>query len=273
MGKTGQRWAGEAAFTRWLRCVRAACALLAVLAMAVPWALLPVSSRCRRRVADCGWSVLLAGFGIRLVRHGAPAWPGPTLFVANHVSWIDIAALARLTDAGFVAKAEIGRWPVIGALARRLGCVFVTRGVRSGAREQARLLTERLRERAGMIVFPEGTTGDGKALQPFASSLFAAAGEAGWASVQPVAIRFFARDGTALDDAGRRAVAWLGDDALLPHAFALAARGGVIADVSFLDPVARGGRKELASRCAGAIAARLAQAGGGGQAVTLKRAA
>ena len=66
-----------------------------------------------------GWRLLLAGFGIRVHRHGAPAEPGAALTVANHVSWTDILVLGRLVDAGCVAKAEIAGWPLIGALTRR----------------------------------------------------------------------------------------------------------------------------------------------------------
>jgi len=71
-------------------------ALLIVLSMACPWACLPRGSKARRMLAVLGWSVLLAGFGIRIRCRGEPSKEGGSLFVANHVSWVDIAVLARL---------------------------------------------------------------------------------------------------------------------------------------------------------------------------------
>jgi 1-acyl-sn-glycerol-3-phosphate acyltransferase len=256
-----------------LRQARALAALLLMLAMACPWACLPRGLSARRKLGGMGWSVLLAGFGIPIRCQGAPSQAGGTLFVANHVSWIDIPVLALLLDAGFVAKAEIGRWPVIGPLARRFGCLFIDRGVRAGVRYQADALDNHLSGSRSIVLFPEGTTSDGKTVRPFRSSLLAAAGQGSWPCVQPVTIRYRRRDGVALDDCRRRGVAWLDEDELLPHAFALAGKGGVLAEVIFEEPVFASDRKELARMCQRAIASRLAEPDSADQAATLKRAA
>lgn len=248
-------------------------ALLIVLSMACPWACLPRGSKARRMLAVLGWSVLLAGFGIRIRCRGEPSKEGGSLFVANHVSWVDIAVLARLLDAGFVAKAEIGRWPVIGALARGYGCLFVERGIRAGVRHQAYALDSHLSASRSIVLFPEGTTSDGKAVHPFRSSLLAAAGQGGWPCVQPVTIRYRRRDGMPLDDRQRRGVAWLDEDELLPHAFALAGKGGVLVEIIFEEPVSASDRKALAGLCHASIASRLAEPESLDQAATLKRAA
>ncbi|MBW8753146.1 MAG: 1-acyl-sn-glycerol-3-phosphate acyltransferase [Sphingomonadales bacterium] len=249
------------------RCARAGLALAVLLAAAMLWLCLPTGWALRRKAAAAGWAVLLRGFGIRLRCHGAPPEPSGALVAANHVSWTDIAVLGRLLDAGFIAKAEVAAWPVIGLLARRYGCLFIDRNRRGAVRD----FTARMRAhpaRAGLILFPEGTTGDGNGLLPFRSSLFAAAG-ARWPAVQPVTITYRRRDGSPLSPAERRRVAWIDDDALLPHAFALAASGGVIAEVWFETPIPATDRKAAAESCRSAIAARLGQ----DQAAALKRAA
>jgi 1-acyl-sn-glycerol-3-phosphate acyltransferase len=218
-------------------------------------------------MAGAAWAVLLRGFGIRVRRHGTPSAPAAALIAANHVSWIDVAVLGRLLDAGFVAKAEVGAWPVIGSLARRYGCLFIDRNRRGAVQD----FTARMQAHpacAGLILFPEGTTGDGSGLLPFRSSLFAAA-HPRWPAVQPVTIAYRRRDGSPLSPAERRRVAWIDDDALLPHAFALAASGGVIAEVWFEAPIPATDRKAAAESCRSAIAARL----GEDQAAALKRAA
>ena len=52
-------------------------------------------------------------FGFRIRRHGEPAGQ-PVLFVANHVSWLDIELMHSQAFMCFVAKVEIERWPLIG---------------------------------------------------------------------------------------------------------------------------------------------------------------
>lgn len=256
-----------------LRQARAFGILLLVLAMAGPWACLPARSRAARWLAVMGWTMLLWGFGVRIRCRGEVSAAGGTLFVANHVSWVDIAVLARLLDAGFVAKAEIGRWPVLGPLARGYGCLFVERGPRADVRHQAFALDSHLSASRSIILFPEGTTSDGQGVRPFRSSLLAAAGEGDWPCVQPVTIRYRQPEGRPLTESLRRGVAWLDEDALLPHAFALAGRGGVLAEIVFEAPVEAADRKALARLCQEAIAARLAEPESADQAATLKRAA
>lgn len=258
------------------RRIGAVLTLAGVLLLAAAWlGCVPL----RRTIARLAWRLMLAGFGIELRVIGVPC-PG-MLLVANHVSWVDIPALALAcntracntgacnTGTGFVAKAEVGRWPVIGPLARRFGCVFVERERKLDARSQALDLRGRLADGCGLVLFPEGTTSMGRTVLPFRSSLFAAAGIAAAGQVQPVALRYANRDGSPHDPRARRAVAWLDDDALLPHALGLAARGGTRLEIVFGDPVAAVCRKDLA----GLARARIAELLAGDQAATLKRAA
>lgn len=252
-----------------LRQARAAAALLAVLAMALPWVCLP-RGVMRTALARLAWVVLLGGFGIRINRLGHAPCPG-ALVVSNHVSWIDIAVLARLLDCGFVAKAEVAGWPVIGSLARRQGCLFIERERRGAVRP----MLGRMRgfgPRRSLVLFPEGTSGEGDRVLPFRTSLFAAAGER-FTEVQPVTLHYRRRDGSALAPGQRRDVAWVGNDALLPHAMALAARGGAIVDLWFEAPLPPAARKDLAEASHRLISARLAELAGEAQAAALKRAA
>src|SRR3546814_2067449 len=65
------------------------------------------------------WSARAARlFGIRIKVLGTPL-PGGVLFVANHINWLDIVLLHSQHMMGFVAKAEIARWPLLGWLATR----------------------------------------------------------------------------------------------------------------------------------------------------------
>ena len=74
---------------------------------------------------------------IRLTVQGdlPPANVMSVLFIANHVSWLDILAINAFRRTRFVAKSEVRRWPVIGWLAARTGTIFFRR---ASPREVAR---------------------------------------------------------------------------------------------------------------------------------------
>lgn len=239
-------------FLRTIRCARAVAALILVLVVALPWVLLPQKSRGRRPLEKFAWMVLLSGFGVRIKTLGTIN-KGSPLFAANHVSWLDVAILGQALDAPFVAKAEVSEWPVIGLLARRYGCKFIDRKRRSTlpksgqGEDQCRPL----------ILFPEGTTSTGPGVLPFRSSLFAIATDGSGGKVQPISLVYRRRDFTALTSSEMQKIAWTGDDALLPHALALAAAGGVAVEIFFELPFSADCRKVAASRSQQAIATRL----------------
>jgi hypothetical protein len=77
---------------------------------------------------------------------GAPSATGPTLSVANHVSYLDIVVLGSLVNAGFIAKVEVATWPLLGWIARIGRTVFIERrGLRSiGQRDEIAKRASRL---------------------------------------------------------------------------------------------------------------------------------
>jgi 1-acyl-sn-glycerol-3-phosphate acyltransferase len=92
-------------------------------------------------------------------------------FVANHLSWVDILALAGASGTAFVAKAELAEAPVVGWLSRLNRTVFVKREHRMGVAEQINALKDALVDNWSVTVFPEGTTTDGQSLLPFKTSM------------------------------------------------------------------------------------------------------
>jgi 1-acyl-sn-glycerol-3-phosphate acyltransferase len=92
-------------------------------------------------------------------------------FIANHVSWMDILALAGASGTAFVAKAELAKAPLVGWLASLNRTVFVKRENRLGVAEQVNALKEALVDNWSVTVFPEGTTTDGQSLLPFKTSM------------------------------------------------------------------------------------------------------
>ena len=132
---------------------------------------------------------MLAIVGVELIVIGAPPSAGPVLFVANHISWLDILVMHASHYCRFVSKADIKRWPFVGTLADGAGTLYIERESRRDAHRVVQQMAERLRAGEVLAVFPEGTTGDGVRLKPFHANLVQAAIEAN-VPVQPVALKF-----------------------------------------------------------------------------------
>ncbi|ATE66999.1 lysophospholipid acyltransferase family protein [Rhizorhabdus dicambivorans] len=174
------------------------------------------------------------------------------LYVANHVSWLDILALGGATPTYFVSKDDVSGWPLVGMLARIGGTIFIDRESRRAARGQVDQLGAALLGHHPVTLFPEGTTGDGRSLFPFRPALFASvAPPPPGIAVQPVAIDY---------DAAAAEIAWTGDEDLGPNAKKVLARPGPLrCTLRFLDPLPPcDDRKALAARAQAAITAALA---------------
>jgi len=176
--------------------------------------------------------VLLEIFNIRLVVHGEPL-PGARFTVANHVSWLDIQVIGACEPTRFLSKSEIAHWPVAGWLADACGTFYIRRG-KGGSRPLLNQLLPHLRAGGSIVVFPEGTTTDGRTVLPFYPRLFAAATESG-CPVQPLAIRY----GRAPD--GTDVAPFIGDDDLVSHILRLLQTPELVAEVTYCKPLAPAG--------------------------------
>ncbi len=188
------------------------------------------------------WSAgLMRVFGFRLRRIGAPL-AGATVFVANHVSWIDIVVLHSQRMMGFVAKREIAGWPLVGWMAVRAETIFHQRGSQESLGGVLHEMLARLRAGRSVGVFPEGRTRDGREIGPFHARIFLAAVEAG-VPVQPVALRYGAHA-----DAQAR-VAFQPGEHFFGNFLRLLGEPARVAEVCFLAPIAPGeadGRRRIA---------------------------
>lgn len=217
--------------------------------------LVPVQALARRR----RWAVqhrIQTGFcrvmcwmiGIRVTPIGALPASAPRFVVSNHVSWTDIIALASLYPLVFLAKSEVAHWPVLGFLARLQGTVFVPRGSRKDIPAVNAALCDVLRDGRDLVVFPEGTSSDGREVLPFQSAHFGALqGYEGALAVAPVAIRYMAD------------VGWYGDMTFLPHLWRLMKRGGVECLIAFGEAIESRGkdRKQIALETEAQVQAKL----------------
>jgi lyso-ornithine lipid O-acyltransferase len=199
--------------------------------------------------------------GLRVRRIGQPCAARPVLFAANHVSYLDITVFGSLIPGSFIAKSEVAGWLLFGWLAKLQRSVFIDRQVRSTL-QQRDTIAGRLAARDVLILFPEGTSGDGNRVLPFKSALFgvAARPEAGSLAVQPVSIAYTRLDGMPIGRVLRPLFAWYGGMAMAPHLWRMLGLGKVEIIVEFHRPTTLaecGSRKLLARYCQERVAAGL----------------
>jgi lyso-ornithine lipid O-acyltransferase len=119
--------------------------------------------------------------------------PGTVFLVSNHVSWLDIPLIGVQRPVHFLSKAEVRDWPLIGLLAQAVGTLFIRRGGGESQRKSEEI-ADHLRIGRTILVFPEGTTTDGRTVRRFFPQLFAAPVLAG-IPVQPLALRYLDEQG------------------------------------------------------------------------------
>jgi 1-acyl-sn-glycerol-3-phosphate acyltransferase len=118
---------------------------------------------------------LIRAAGVTIVEHGTPRVDGPTgaVFIANHVSWFDVFAIAAvLPRYTFVAKSELRRLPIFGRGATAAGVVFLERENRKSAFESYKVAARDVERGRNVVVCPEGTRGDDYHLRPFKKGPF-----------------------------------------------------------------------------------------------------
>ena len=192
--------------------------------------------------------------GIKVKVNGQRSTVMPTLFVCNHVSYLDIEVLGGRIPGCFVAKAEVATWPFFSTLAKAQRTIFVDR--RSAKTNNSRdEMLRRLDTGDNLMLFPEGTSSDGTRVLPFRSALFATAQlrrNDRPILVQPVSISYTRLDGIPLGRYWRPLFAWFGDLDLVPHLWQMVCLGETEAVVTFFPPVdidRLGDRKKLAEYC------------------------
>lgn len=177
------------------------------------------------------------------------------LLVANHISWLDIAAVhAVLPEARFVSKADVRDWPIVGALVTGVGSLYIERTSKRDALRVVHQAAAALKAGDTVAFFPEGTTGPGPDLLPFHGNLLQAAISTGTV-IQPLVIRWH-EPGHRFSPAAR----FIGQMSLVQSLWNIASARGLAVQVLVLAAVPTAHddeRRELAERLRVGIAAEL----------------
>ncbi|WP_230531745.1 lysophospholipid acyltransferase family protein [Microvirga roseola] len=200
--------------------------------------------------------ILLRLFNVRVIERGKPPGRTATLVVANHVSWLDIPVIGSLHPLSFIAKSEIENWPVVGLLAKLQRSVFIDRQRRKATAEVNDALAHRLVKGEVIVLFAEGTTGDGNRLLPFRSSLVGAAqtvlvqDSMERVNLQPLAIAYTGRHGLPITRRDRPFIAWYGDMDLGPHLKLFIEGHPIDVVVTWGEPIPFNGNRKQATQAA-----------------------
>lgn len=198
---------------------------------------------------------------IQVTTTGVMSVERPTLYLSNHISYLDIFVLGQL-PAYFVAKAEVASWPVMGALAKFQNTLFIERKA-GRAKQQLSVLQNHLQEGNSITLFPEGTSTNGIHVKTFKSSLLESANLSGdtKVAIQAVTVAYTHYQGQLIEQQSvRDNYAWYNNMPFLSHFLGLLPRKKLGAKIHFhpvcyLEDFAT--RKECAQYCESLIAEQL----------------
>ncbi|MGB2599731.1 MAG: lysophospholipid acyltransferase family protein [Candidatus Omnitrophota bacterium] len=164
------------------------------------------------------------------------------LVVSNHLSYLDIIAHGSVFPIRYSPKSEIAKWPILGWVTALSHPIWIKRKMKQASKETLKDFAETAKHGINLLVYPEGTSSDGKSgVLPFKSTLFEAA-VAEDLPVIPVLTRY-------REAPGRTTVCWYGDMTLLPHLWQVLGFPSIESELHLLPPVFPEGRsrKEMAS--------------------------
>lgn len=173
------------------------------------------------------WAVeSLKNLRVQFEVEGHPVVDEPLLFVGNHMSYLDIPLIMAAAPVSFVAKDELSHWPIIGDACKTVGTVFVKRESSDSRKVAVDKIAEAcLKGRQSICLFPSGTTSVLEE-KPWRRGAFEIA-KLKKLKIQPFRINYFPRE----------IVAFVGDDALLPHLWKLIGTNRLMALIEFHKPV------------------------------------
>ncbi len=246
-------------FMRRVRVVRRAVTILlwTMVSIVIQSVCILLPGRAKVVFARLYWAAFsrLLGLRVRVIgRSAASAAPDGrrVVFVSNHSSWLDVAVLGGQLEGCFVAKQEVGTWPLVATISRLGRSVLVSRR-RAAAGHERDGMQRRLAQGDNLILFPEGTTSDGARVMAFRSAFFAIVDRQPGAAmpvIQPVSVVYDRLAGLPTGRATRPLFAWYGDMDIASHFWRLAQHRGLRASVLLhapLDPADFPDRKTLAA--------------------------
>ena len=190
---------------------------------------------------------------------------GGYVIIANHVSYVDGIVLGSIFPILFVSKREVKKWPIVGQWNVLCGTIFVNRQRKKLVSLLIRELTQKLKQDANILLFPEGTSTNGEKMLPFQTVPLAAPLRSR-SIIAPVTVTYKTIDEQPVTAANRDLIYWYGDMEFVSHFWNLLALRSVEVLVTiqpkiecFRYPDNSAGRKKLAQDCYNSVLGRMQQ--------------
>jgi lyso-ornithine lipid O-acyltransferase len=184
--------------------------------------------------------------GIRINKGGGLVGKRNSFTVCNHISYLDIFVIGSIRPSFFLAKHEVRNWPIAGWMAILAGTVFINRESMKNAVDAMGVMEDRIDSGVNVVMFPEGTTSDGKKINPFKSSLFNLPASRNF-TVSPVSIRYTGINGKYVTPDMLDTIAWYGEMRLVPHFWNLLGLRSIEAALYFNPVIEPAGHSESVS--------------------------
>lgn len=195
----------------------------------------------RREIASFLYRRFYNALNVQLTIKGSPT-VSPALWTCNHISWLDVLLLAGNNTVDFIAKTEVGEWPIVGSIVKKSGTILIHRENKFQTYRSLPQLQERIQSGSSILVFPEGTTTDGRSTLPFKPMFYQVAIREK-VMIQPIVLQYFDASGEITDS-----VAFLGEETFITSFKRILKQPKIIANIHFLPalPAHEYHRKQLA---------------------------
>ncbi len=134
------------------------------------------ADRCVKIIAYHMWApTIFLLFGIKFTYSFDEELPDtPSIYIANHLSQLDIAAVVGSIPKGlfFVAKKELSYVPLLAQYMKVMGMIFVDRGNRENAIKSMEEAADKVSNGKNLVTFPEGTRSTSGQLLTFKKGSF-----------------------------------------------------------------------------------------------------
>ncbi len=182
--------------------------------------------------------------GVKIITHGQWRNTDGKLLVSNHLGYLDIVTHGSLFPIRFTPKAEIKKWFLIGNFVALGSPVWIDRQAKSKSAYYAGIFRETMLNGVSLLVYPEGTSSDGKhGLRPFKSTVFAALPDNG--KILPMVLFYHETPADSVP------AAWFGDISFPAHVWGVLGLEEIRIDVFIMPEMEKlpgENRKELANR-------------------------
>ncbi len=142
------------------------------------------------------------------------------LIVSNHLSWIDILIISALVPSIFISSIKVKKTFFLGAMAKFGGTYFVERRTPTKIKQDIVALSHILKQGFNLVLFPEGTTGNGSTVLPFKNALFDSA-LLSESKIIPFCIKYRSINSNKVDIDNKNLAYWYGNMSFFPHFFKL----------------------------------------------------